>query len=333
MKILVLNEEEIKSIYTMAEAVEASKEALAYYSKGRSINPLRVNINVEKYKGDSLYMPGLVEDLDALGVKIVSTYPGNREKGLTTVPSTMVLVNAEDGQVKSIMDGTYLTRLRTGAVAGAATDLLARKDSKIFLMFGTGGQAREQLEAVLSVRDIEEAVIFGGRNKDKTQAFVEEMQRDLGEKYKLKIRMGEDREEEVKRADIITTVTSSKTPTFKGSLVKKGSHINGVGSYTEEMVEMDEDTICQCDKLYADTLEGVIMEAGDFIAPLSSGKLKKEDIEGELGQLILGEIKGREGEEEITVFKTTGAAVLDLVTAEKIYRKAIEKGIGQTIEI
>lgn len=333
MEILMLNEEDIREVFTMKDAIDASKEALAYYSEGKSKTPLRVNINVDKYNGDSLYMPGLVEDSEALGVKIVSTYPDNSKKGKNTVPSTMVLLNAEDGIVKSIIDGTYLTRLRTGAVSGAATDILARKNSKVFVMFGTGGQAREQLEAVLSVRPIEKVIIFGGSDKEKTKDFVKQMNKDFKDLYSVEIIAGTDKDEAVSNADIVTTVTPSKTPTFNGKLLKPGTHVNGVGSYREDMVEMDEYTVSDADKLYTDTLEGVINESGDFIKPLEDGNLKKTDITGELGQVIINQVPGRETDEEITVFKTTGTAVLDIVTAEKIYQNAIKRNVGQIINM
>ena len=333
MEILVLTEDDIRKVFTMREAISASKDALAYYSQGKSQIPLRINLNIEDFQGDSLYMPGHVGPAEALGLKIVSTYPENPKKGLPSVPATMVLLDSSTGQVNSIMDGTYLTKLRTGAVAGAGTDELAREDARVFLMFGTGGQAEEQLEAVLNVRPIEKAIIFGGRNQEKAQAFVDEMKEKYSEKFNVSIELGKDRDQAVREADIITAVTTSRQPVFNGELVKLGCHINGVGSYTPEMVELDSKAVCNCDKIFVDTLEGVINESGDFIDPIEKGELDPKSITGELGELISADKPGRESEEEITLFKTTGTAVLDLVTGKRIYDKAKEMGIGQVIEM
>ena len=160
MEIRILAQDDIKEVMPMKEAIEADKEALKMYSEGSANIPLRANLDVPEHEGQSLYMYGYAPKANALGVKIVSVYPKNIEKGLNSVPATMVNLDAETGQVSTLMDGTYLTRLRTGAIAGAATDVLARKDSKIFALFGTGGQAETQLEAVLNVREIELVKVF-----------------------------------------------------------------------------------------------------------------------------------------------------------------------------
>ena len=171
MKILILNEEDIKKVFSMKEAIKAAKDSLVSYSSGDAIIPLRTNIDVKEASGNSLYMPGYAASSRALGVKIVSVYPNNVNKGIASVPATMILLDEETGQVCALIDGTYLTQLRTGAVSGAATELLSREDSEIFTIFGTGGQAQSQVEAVLAVRDIKQVRVFG-LNKDKAEVFA-----------------------------------------------------------------------------------------------------------------------------------------------------------------
>lgn len=156
MEITLINKETIEKNYTMRNAIEANKDSIALYSKGETDIPLRTNIDIKEHKGQSLYTPGYASEKDALGVKIVSVYPENINKGLPSVPSTIVLLDAETGFVKGLMDGTYLTQIRTGAIAGTATDIIARKDASVFTIFGTGGQAESQVEAVLEVRAIKE---------------------------------------------------------------------------------------------------------------------------------------------------------------------------------
>ena len=173
-------------VFTMAEAVQAAKDALALYSAGDTDIPLRANLPVPAYNGSALYMYGYAPGASALGVKIVSVYPDNPKRGLPSVPATMVLMDDSTGAVCSVMDGTYLTRVRTGAVAGAATDLLARRDSRVFALFGAGGQAEGQLEAVLTVRDIELAKVYC-RTFEKAEAFARAMSEKFSGRFNTKI--------------------------------------------------------------------------------------------------------------------------------------------------
>lgn len=331
MKIIVLKKDHIKKVFSMKEAIQASKDALEYYSKGESNIPLRINIDVPEENGQSLYMPGYVSPAKALGLKIVSVYPDNIEKGLDSISSTMVLKDEKTGQVSSIMDGTYLTQLRTGAVSGAATHILARKDASIFALIGTGGQAKTQLQAILNVRPIKEVRVYG-RDKEKAKDFSRKMKRDFGDQFEFNIFATDSAEEAVDNADIITAVTTASRPVFDGKAIKSGAHINGVGSYTAKMQEIDPYILINADKIYVDTLDGVLNESGDFIIPMEEGKFSKDRITGELGQVIMEQVASRESEEEITFFKTVGSGVLDIVTAKRIYDKAKTMNIGEFIE-
>ncbi|UJS28261.1 ornithine cyclodeaminase family protein [Macrococcoides canis] len=316
-----LTKEDVKACFTMRDAIEADKEALANYSKGQAIVPLRTNIDVATRHGQALFMPGYVEGAeDALGIKIVSVYPDNIEKGLPSVPATMIVMDPETGMVNGIIDGTYLTQLRTGAVQGAATELLARKDAKIGALIGTGGQAESQLEAMLTVRDLEEVRIFD-IDYERAQQFAYEME----EKFHVKMIAVETSEACVTDADIITSVTTSKRATFDAQFVKRGAHINGVGAYTKEMCEIPREIIKAADVVIFDTTDGVMKEAGDFITPVEDGYIDETKYSGELGELINGDIKGRQSDEDITIFKTVGSAVLDVVTASKIIKRYNEQ--------
>lgn len=324
---IFLSKEDIKKCITMKEVVEADKEALKIYSEGKSNIPLRTNINVQSQNGQALFMPGLVEgENTGLGIKIVSVYPNNIEKGLPSVPATMISINPSTGIVEAILDGTYLTEIRTGAVAGAATDILARKDAKIGALIGTGGQAFSQLEAMLTVRDLEEVRIFD-IDFERAKIFAENAKNIFNKNiYAVKTN-----KECVSNADIITTVTTSKRPTFNAEDVKEGAHINGVGSYTREMCEIPVEILQKSDLIVFDTIDGVVNEAGDIIIPLENKLLSKEKCNTELGQIILGDKKGRQNEKQITIFKSVGTAVLDVYVANKIVMKAKEKNIGINI--
>ena len=331
-EILILKESDMSSMISMSDIIEADKEALSIYSSQKSNIPLRSNLDIPEYKGQCLFMNGYAAPAKALGVKIVSVYPENINKNLTSVPATMVLVDAETGMVNSLLDGTYLTRLRTGAISGLATDILSRKDSKIFALFGTGGQAVTQLEAVLTVRKIEEVRVFDVF-KERAKEFAAKMTEKFGKKFNVKIIAAVSSDKAVENADIITTVTTSKKPVFDANKVKKNVHINGVGSYTPEMQEIPGDILVKANKIFVDTRDGAINESGDLIKPIQSGLIKKEKINGELGEVINGLMKGRESDDEMTFFKTTGSAVLDLVAAQKIYEMAKAKKIGQMVDL
>ena len=331
-EILILKESDISSMITMSDIIEADKKALSIYSSHKSNIPLRSNLDIPEYKGQCLFMNGYAAPAKALGVKIVSVYPENINKNLTSVPATMVLVDAETGVVNSLIDGTYLTRLRTGAISGLATDILSRKDSKILALFGTGGQAVTQLEAVLTVRKIEEVKVFD-IFQDRAKEFAKKMSEKYSKKFNVRIIAAESSDKAIENADIITTVTTSKKPVFDANKVKKNVHINGVGSYTPDMQEIPEDILVKANKIYVDTRDGAINESGDLITPIKKGLIKKEKINGELGEVINGQIKGRENDDEMTFFKTTGSAVLDLVAAQKIYEMAKTKGVGQIVDL
>lgn len=333
MKIRVLNQQDIQKVFSMEEAVRAAGDALAMYSAGNTDIPLRANINVAEHGGNSLYMYGYAAPAQALGVKIVSVYSGNAEKGLPVVPATMVLLNSATGQVCALLDGTYLTRVRTGAVAGAATKLLARKDSRVFALIGTGGQAESQLEAVLTVRPELEKVYVYSRNFAKADAFAGAMNEKYAAKFGVNIVAAHSSEEAVREADIITAVTTANNAVFDGKLVKAGVHINAMGSYTPDMAEIDEYIVTHADKVYTDTNEGVISESGDFIQPMAKGSFAEADITGELGQAINGTVAVREADGEMTLFESVGTAVLDIVTAQRIYERAEEMNVGSLIEL
>ncbi len=323
--IVTLTKEDMQEIVSIEDIIKADEEALKIYSDNGAVVPLRLNVSIEGNNGQSLYMPGYAknEEIEALGVKVVAVYPDNPiNYNLPSVPATMILQNPKTGEVNCIMDGTYLTQLRTGALSGLASKYLSRKNSKVLLQVGVGGQAETQIDAVLSIRDIER-VYLSSRTFKKTEEFAKYME----EKYQGKIEFiaVENANECIEEADIITLVTSSNQPVIDGSLIREGTHINSVGSYTPIMQETPVEILKKSSKIYFDTYEGVIEESGDVIIPIKSGEFAEGHITGEIGDMLLGKKKARENDSEITWFKTTGSAVLDVVAGEMIYRKYKEK--------
>lgn len=329
MDIAIIDKSLMREVCPMKEAIEQDKLALKLYTAGKTEIPLRANLPVEN-GGQSLYMMGYVPDVHALGVKLVSVFPTNQEKGLPVTPALMVLKDDETGQVKGLIDGTYLTQLRTGAVSGAATDLLANPEARTFLLIGTGGQAATQLEAVLAVRDIE-TVYVADRDIERAQTFAREMKTALA--FTGTIEAVKDANEVVGKADVITTVTTSKKPVYDGALVAPGTHINAVGSYMPEMQETPAELISRADRIFVDTIDGVLQESGDLLIPLKEGLISRDKAAHELGALIAGEETGRSSSDEISYFNTTGSAVLDLVVAQWVYQKALARGNVPTVTL
>jgi len=332
MKILLLNEKDIRSVFTMSEAIDAAADALAEYSTGKCVIPLRTNIDVPEGSGQSLYMQGYCAKSGALGVKIVSVYPNNIAKGRNSVPATMVLLDEMTGETCALLDGTCLTRLRTGAVSGTATRLLANNNARVGAIFGTGGQAETQLEAMLTARPKLEIVRVFDVAQERAEAFAEKMQKQLTG-FSAVIHAATSPDDAVREADIVTTVTTSRHPVFRGELLKDGAHVNAVGAYTPQMQEIDETVLRRATKIFVDTRDGALNESGDFLIPFASGAITRDNVTGELGELIEGRVTGRESESEISVFETVGTAALDLVTAKRVYLRAKEKGIGQTVDL
>lgn len=323
---LLLSKKDIQKVFTMKDAVEADKEAFTLFSEGKSVVPLRTNIGAPKYDGAFLFMPSYVEDLECSAIKIVNVFPKNIEKGIPTTPAQVLLIDGKTGVVISVLDGTYVTQLRTGAASGAAFDVLANPTAKKGALIGTGGQAATQLEAMLAVRDLEEVKVYD-INLQRTEEFVEKMNEELAS-YGTRIIAAKSSDEAIEDADMIVTVTPSSKPVFDGNKVKAGATVSCVGSYQPHMQEMDSVILQRAGKIYFDSEEAVLSEAGDILIPLADGLITKKDFTGDLGDVLLGKVVGRETEEEIIVFKTVGIGTQDLVTAKHIYDKAVEQGIG-----
>ena len=308
----------------MKDAVEADKECYRMFSEGKFDVPLRAVINGSH--GNFLFMPAYSEDMLAAGLKIVNIMPGNPDRGLPASIGQVLLIDGETGEVRSVMDGTYVTALRTAAASGAAFDLFGRKDAEIGAIIGTGSQAMCQLEAMLSVRKLKE-VRIAARNFGKTKAFAEKARRELGS-YGTEIIACEDTNAAVDGADLVILVTVSGTPVCSAEYFKPGCTISAVGAYTYDMQELDPAVFSKCGKLYFDSVDAVLSESGDILRPLDDGTLSRDQFTGDIGEYLLGRIPGRESDDEIIVFENVGIGALDLMTAAKVYDKAIKAGVG-----
>jgi ornithine cyclodeaminase len=325
---LILNADDVRTALPMRAVIEATKRAYVAIHKGKAEVPLRARLPVEKHDGVSLIMPAYVETRwdEAMAVKIVSVFPRNRDKGMAIIQAGVIAFDAKTGVPIAVMEGGVLTAIRTGAASGAATDLLARPESKSAAIFGAGVQGRTQLEAICTVRPIEQAWIY-----DLDRSSVDKFIADMAGKRPMPhdLRAAKSPEEAVANADIICTATTATTPVFPDEAVKPGTHINGVGAYTLEMVEVPPETIRRS-SVYVDSVQAALEEAGDLVAALNRN-LVHEDEFIELGAAVEDASLRRTSDEEITFFKSVGVAVQDAIAAQLALHNAEREGLGQEV--
>lgn len=324
--ILYFSGEDLKKILTMEKCIDAMGSAFSALSSGEASMPLRTGLEMEADNGTALFMPVYLPGINKVGVKTVTMARNNPAKGLPLIHAMIMVFDSSTGMPLAVMDGEVITAMRTGAVSGLATSLLARKDASIAAVIGTGTQGATQLEAVCKVRDIQKAYVFG-LQVEKANAFAMKMQ----EKLNIEVIVAKSAET-LREADVICTATSSNTPVFNDLHIKNGAHINGVGSYKPDMAEIPPDTIARA-RLIVDQMQGCLAEAGDIIQPIQQGIITKDHIHGELGDLVAGKISSRETEEEITVFKSVGVAVQDLITADLVLKIAQEHNLGTSLPV
>ena len=323
---LLLTEKDIKSVVTMRDIVEADKTAFRMIADGTVEVPLRTGIKAPGYEGTFLFMPSYAASQDAAAVKIISVFPHNPEVGLEACPAQVLLLDGKTGYIVALLDGTTVTKLRTGAASGAAFDVLAKKDCKVGALIGTGGQAADQLEAMLCVRQLQKAWVYS-RSAERREEFCKKMQKELGH-YGAEILPAPSADAAVEDADLVITVTTSTVPVFDGTKIKPGCTISCVGTYEPEKHELDPAVLPRASKIICDYKDAVLSESGDLLIPLADGLIRDEDIQGSLGDVIDGRIAGRESDDEIIVFESVGVASQDLVAAKMIYEKALAAGAG-----
>ncbi len=323
---LILTKENVMTVLTMKDCIKVVEQAFLESNKGTAVLPLRTAITPPD--GLSLYMPAYLKKMGALACKVVTVYKDNPNKqNLPVTIGKVLLQNPESGEVICIMDGGYLTAVRTGAASGVATKYLARDDkAQVAGIFGAGVQAQMQLVAMCEVRDISKAIVYD-ISDEAVNNFIEK----LSKKLDIEIIRAANADE-VLQANIICTATSSPTPIFDGTIVKTGIHINGIGSHTPNARELDT-AIIKRSKFIGDSKEACLKEAGDFIIPLNDGDIDESHFYADLGEIIAGDKPGREYNNEITIFKSNGLAIQDAATAKLVYDKAIKAGIGINIDL
>ena len=325
LKLLVLSADDLAQALTMRTAIDGVTDAFSRLSDGRASTPPRTAVAVQAVGGTTLLMGADVEGL-GLATKTVSVFPGNRARGVPVVHGLVLVLDPATGRPRAVCDGTFLTALRTGAASGAATEILSRTDARVGAVIGCGAQGRTQALAIDCVRELEE-IRLCDRQGEVASRLVEELRDEVG----ARLVAHTDPSRAIADADVICTATTSATPVFDGTRLPAGAHVNGVGSFTLEMQELDGATV-EHSSVFVDSKESALAEAGDLVMAESEG-LTSRDRWVELGLVSAGRAPGRRSDSEITLFKSVGHAVQDVAVATLALVAARDRGLGRLVEL
>ncbi|RMF90922.1 MAG: hypothetical protein D6741_16485 [Planctomycetota bacterium] len=326
MNVRVLSASDVAKALPMREAIEAMREAFASLAAGEAIVPERARIDVAEPPGTALFMPAYSAKAGAVTVKTVSLFPQNRERGLPLISGLVCVFDGETGSPRALLEAASLTAIRTGAVSGLATDLLASPDAETAAVFGAGTQGRTQLQAVCAVRPIRRAWVY-----DVSPAAAERFAREMAESLSIDVQVADCPTCALKESRIVCTATVSDRPVFADDAVLPGVHINAVGSYKRTVQEIPDETVARS-WVVVDHRPAAMAEAGDILGPLDRKRITPDHIRAELGELVRGSVSPP-GNGAVTLFKSVGVAVQDLFAAVVALRNAERMNLGTTISL
>jgi ornithine cyclodeaminase len=323
MKVLVLNHQEVADLFPIKECIGVMREALLALANGDAYQPLRTISRPPGAKGVIGMMPSYMSgERAAFGLKAICVFPGNPAKGLDSHQGGVLLFSAETGELLAMMNASAITAIRTAAVSGVATDLLAQSGAGNLALIGSGVQARTHLIAMSEVRTIKRCRV-ASRHFANAQKFCDEVQQE----FSYPLEAVETVEAALKGADLIVTTTTAREPIMKREWISAGAHVNLVGSSIPTTREVDSETMAAV-SLFVDRRESTLNESGDYLLAARDGVIGPDHIRAELGEVLKGDHPGRTSAAEITCFKSLGIGIEDLFSAEYLYRTAQEKHVG-----
>ncbi len=327
MSVLVLSRSDIAHLLPMRECINVMAQALSALTRGDAILPLRQVVRLPDGKSAFAVMPAYLAGAQAVGAKVITVFPDNHGTGIDSHQGAVLLFEGAHGSLAAVMDASSITAIRTAAVSGLATRLLARDDARTLAILGTGVQARTHLDAVCVVRNVTSARVWS-RNRDAVREFAERESMRL----RIPIEPSARARDAVEGADIICTVTASREPVLAGEWLRDGAHVNAVGASLPVARELDTAALVR-GRLYVDRRESTFNEAGDFLIPKNEGAIDDDHVVGELGELLLGRVPGRRSPSEVTIFKSLGLAIEDVAAAHFIYDRALAEGRGSRVDL
>lgn len=330
MKLRILSEADVRSVIDMDTAITLQAEAFAILAAGQSIQGLRSFALSEEPPGVAVFNPAFLIGGAGYGIKVVSDFYRNEDLGVARLSSLVTLFDGRTGHPRTVMEGGYLTDVRTGAGTGLAARYLARADSAVVAVIGAGRVARNQLEALARTCTLER-VIVATRTEARGRAFVD-WARAHGAGIPSAIELVGSSAEAVGKADVVVAATTSASPVIAGSDLRPGTFVVSAGAHDPASREVDSEVIARAAKRVIDSRADSLANVGDFVIPMAEGIIGAGDV-AEIAEIVAGTRKGRENAEEITYYKSLGVPIQDLVTAQYIEARAMERGIGTTIDI
>ncbi len=318
----LLTRPDIERLIDHSFVLPLMRQVFSEFAAGRIELPDRTALGGEGENDAVLIMPAGVPAVGGVGTKVISIYPSNADRGLPTISSQIILLDSQTGVVRAVMDGSYITELRTSAVSALATDILARRDAACLGVFGAGAQARHHILAISRVRTLSDVAICS-RTRQRAEELCESVRAELPEG--TSVRVMPDPADVLASSDIIVTATTSTTPVFDGTGLRPGTHINAIGSFKPHVRELDDDAVRRS-KIFVDITSHALREAGDLIGPMDRGVIDRSAVLGELGELVTEKKKGRTDPEDITLFKSVGAAMEDIIVAAGVCDMVDRKG-------
>jgi len=317
MKVRIISQAEVPRLLPMRECVSLMAEALRSLARGEAVQPLRTVASMPAYLGAPR----------ALGVKVITVTPANQGTPFDSHQGAVLLFEPEHGTLVAVIDATSITSIRTAAVSAVATDALARNGVTSAAILGSGVQATAHLEALRVVRPIERVRVWS-RSFDHAKAFAARE----SARHAIRIEATRSAREAVEGAEIICVATAAKEPVLSGEWIGPGAHVNAVGACFPAHRELDTAAVRRA-RLFVDRRESALHEAGDILIPIREGAIGEDHILGEIGELLLGQLEGRRGDEEITLFKSLGLAIEDLAAAHRIHANALAGGVGSAVDL
>ncbi|MEP6620549.1 MAG: ornithine cyclodeaminase family protein [bacterium] len=327
MPVVIIDQATVPSLLPMADCMTLMADALATLARGGAVVPLRPMLRLPDQSGILGMMPGYIDSPKSLGIKIITVFNNNHGTNYDSHQGVVLLFEAVHGSLVAVIDASSITAIRTAAVSGVATRLLARPNAHDLCILGSGVQARTHLAAMRLARRVTRVRVWS-RNGENAQAFA----RAESARHEIDVEAMDSAEHAVRDADIVCTTTSSREPVLRGEWLSPGAHLNVVGSSVPAAREVDSATVARA-RLFVDRRESALHEAGDILIPMREGLFDATHIQAEIGELLIGAHAGRESADDITMFKSLGLAVEDVAAAHHIHARAVARGLGTSVEI
>jgi alanine dehydrogenase len=321
--VLLLSRSDVEQLLDIDDTIAAMTDAHAALARGEVVMPVRFTLRYDDRPSELEAMPAHIGSMPALGMKLIDYVGSNTARGIPAIHALIVVLDPDDGKPLAIMDGTYITAVRTAAASAVATQYLARDDARTLAVVGTGVQANSHIEAMLAIRPFDH-VRVAGRTSAKVEPFAAAWR---AARPGLRIDACRGVEEAVYGADVVVTATSSPEPILEWPWLAPGAHINAIGSHSPDTRELTTEVV-QRARVFVDSREAMLTECGDFLIPIARGELTPAVADDEIGEVVAGLKQGRRSADEVTLYKSGGIAAQDVATGKLVYDRARERGIG-----